>query len=871
MMRKDQVWFSKLFLAHPLPMWIYDCETLRFVAVNAAAVSHYRYSEIEFLNMTIRDILPEVERARLDLNLQELANAQFEKAGSWTHCKRDGTLIDVEITSHPISFEGRACRFLLAHDVTERLQAERKIARLSRIYALLSAINSMTTHTPNHADLFQETCHIAVKEGGFALAMICEIAPSAGAVYTRAWSAQCELDPVDFNPTAKPDADFVRWPWSVAALTGKPVIHNKMDGVVAPMPRSLGPCKLGSLAALPINVDDRVVAVLVLFTRSEGVFDRQETRLLEELISDLTHAVKFHDTEQQLSYIAYYDPLTGLPNARLFQDRLTQLLNMAAPEHKSVTVILINVDRFFQFNDALGRHAGDTLLQKIGQRLATVMGSSPHCAARISNDTFALALPEQHHPTDAGTVLEQQLLPALMQPYDLQQQQLRISVRAGLALSPGDGIDTEMLFQHAEVALKNAKQSGNLYLYYAAQMNREHAAKLAMENELRQALEGGQFVMHYQPRVDLLSGRMTSAEALIRWRHPVRGLVGPNEFIGIAEETGIIMQLGDWIIDTVFAQQLSWRARGMDIVPVAINVSALQFVDGRIVHTLRRAFATHDLAPSFIEVELTESVVMNCPDEAAVHLNALKSLGIKLALDDFGTGYSSLSYLKRFPFDFVKIDRSFISDLTNSPEDVAIATAVIAMAHSMKMRVVAEGVETDGQLNYLRGLRCDEMQGFYFSPSVAPGDFELLCRSGACIAPAHAMFGAAVDTLLLVDDEPSHLAALKRLMRRESYRLLTATSGQEGLDVLARNKVHVIIADQRMPGMSGSEFLGIVRELYPDTIRIILSGYTELRAVTDSVNRGAVSKFLTKPWDDAMLLDNVHDAFRRYRPDIRDY
>jgi EAL domain-containing protein (putative c-di-GMP-specific phosphodiesterase class I)/CheY-like chemotaxis protein len=490
-----------------------------------------------------------------------------------------------------------------------------------------------------------------------------------------------------------------------------------------------------------------------------------------------------------------------------------------------------------------------------------------HTLARFAGDTFAIALPfaSLQQAQAEAEVLRSGIFAAFTQAFTLDGHQANITAKAGIAIYPADGKDPGTLINHAEVALKNAKTTGEPYLFYAPQMNSARAAKLALERELQAALAQGQFVMHYQPRVDLHNGEITSAEALIRWQHPQRGLLGPAEFIAVAEETGLIVPLGAWVIDAVCAQQAAWLAAGTAIVPVAINLSAVQLKKGQLLQTVQEKLAAHRLEQQYIEFELTETVVMDNPERAAGQLHALKKLGMRLSLDDFGTGYSSLAYLKRFPFDFVKIDRAFVSDVTSNPGDAAIATAIVGMAHSLNLRVIAEGVETEGQLRFLRKLGCDEIQGYYFSRPVPAPDFEAMLKQGKCLEVLAEAEGSK-GTLLIVDDEPSNLIALNVLFRHEGYRVLTASNGREGLDLLALNTVQVIISDQRMPGMSGAEFLDVVKDLYPDTIRIILSACTDLEEVTDSVNRGAVFKFLSKPWDSTQLRDNIRDAFRRYRP-----
>ncbi len=712
--------FKELFKAHPLPMWVYDLETLAFMAVNTAAIVQYGFSEAEFLSLTIVDLRPADELPKLYANLKTAPRDTLEKSGTWCHRKKDGSLIDVEISSHPLSFHGRACKFVLAHDVTERMHAQRKIARLNRVYALLSGINSAIVRIRDRDALFKEACRLATMEGGFVTASIDMAGASGQALRNEAHAGR--VLPV------RPALLENQWIATRAAREQQPLVCDDIaaDGALAPFHAQLVARGCQAVASFPLIVGERVVAVLTLVSDTPNVFDADELRVLNELAGDLSFALLFFDREKQLSYMAYYDVMTALPNRRLFQDRLTQLLHGGSPA--MLGVVLINLDRFAQLNDAMGRHAGDALLVQIAQRLGACLPDA-YSLARIGGDTFALTLGDLTRGEEAADILQQAIFGALDQPFELDGQEVRISTRAGLALYPGDGADAETLFKHAEAALKNAKSSGERYLYYAPRMNAALAARMALENALLTALEERQFVMYYQPRVDLFTGRIVSAEALIRWNHPERGVVGPVDFIELAEETGLIRPIGAWVIDAVCAQQKAWQDSGAAIVPVAINLSAVQCVQAELLNTIVGAIAAHGLEQRSIEFELTETAVMNNPDEAARNLRALKDLGVQLSLDDFGTGYSSLAQLKRFPFDFVKIDRSFISGVDSNVEDEAIAAAIIAMAHSLGLKVVAEGVETEAQLSVMRTMRCDEMQGYLFSKPLPADEFEALVRS----------------------------------------------------------------------------------------------------------------------------------------------
>ncbi|MVW63586.1 EAL domain-containing protein [Massilia sp. NEAU-DD11] len=862
MIQPSDAGFSALFHAHPVPMWVYDLETFRFVAVNAAAIVHYGYSEAEFLAMTLRDIRLREDLERLDDNLRQPQVPSIEKSGIWRHVRKDGAVIHVEITSHPLWFGERACRFVLAHDVTERLLAQDKIMRLSRIYAVSSGVNAAIARIHTRDALFDEVCRIAVHVGAFKTAWIGAFEPDVLEGRVVAWCGG-ERHYVDrVRLTLRADSIDSARPACVAAREARAVICNDVatDPGLAPLAREMLEEGQRAVAALPLAPAGRVDAVMVFIADTAGFFDAEELKLLDDLVGDINFALQFIDNKERLSYLAYYDVLTGLPNARLFEDRLGQFIH-SAQAGQDVGTILVNIDRFTQLNDAFGRHMGDALLKQVAQRLDEALPGGVS-VARIGGATFAIAVAELAQDADLEHIVDEFILATINQHFRLGPHEARVQARAGLALFPRDGSDAETLLKHAEAALQSAKRLGEPYLYYSPAMNASHAARLALESELLHALDAQEFVVYYQPRVDLVSGRIVSAEALIRWRHPQRGLVFPGTFIPLAEEVGLIEPISDWVLDAVCAQQARWLQGKIDVVPVAVNLSAAQLRNGKFVQDVTDALSRHRLPAHHIEFELTESMVMNDVELAAANLQALKALGIQLSLDDFGTGHSSLAHLQRFPFDAVKIDRAFIRDVNANAGNAAIATAVIAMAHSLHLRVVAEGVETEGQLQFLRRRRCDELQGFYFSEAVPAAQFETMLVEKPLLT-----LGPQVDedTLLIVDDEPNNLSTLRRLLRREGYRVLTASGGQEGLNLLALNKVQVIISDQRMPNMSGTQFMRVVRELYPDTIRIVLSGFTDLAAVTDSVNQGELFKFMTKPWDDGELVRNIRDAFRLHR------
>lgn len=388
-------------------------------------------------------------------------------------------------------------------------------------------------------------------------------------------------------------------------------------------------------------------------------------------------------------------------------------------------------------------------------------------------------------------------------------------------------------------------------------------SRAEMEKALRDALRHGQIEVHYQPQVDLArNGTICALEALVRWNHPSRGTLLPQDFIPLATEMDLIGLIDDFVLLEACRQARRWVENFDPNLRIAVNLSARQFVHElprRLAGVLREAC----LPARNLELELTESLVMKDVSLSIDLLRQLKTLGIELAIDDFGTGYSSLAYLKRFPIDQIKIDRSFVGDIANKPEDAAICSSIIALAHSLQLRVVAEGVEQDSQLGFLLQHQCDRMQGYIFEPPLPAERIDELLRSGRRLDLSRLNVGTPQRTLLLVDDEEHIIAALRRVLRRAGYNIVSTTDPRKAFELLAQHRVGVIVSDQRMPHMSGTEFLREVKNLYPDTMRIMLSGYTDLKSVTDAINEGAICRFLTKPWEDENLTKAIREAFEQ--------
>jgi diguanylate cyclase (GGDEF)-like protein/PAS domain S-box-containing protein len=429
----------------------------------------------------------------------------------------------------------------------------------------------------------------------------------------------------------------------------------------------------------------------------------------------------------QLSHMAQYDVLTDLPNRTLLNDRLTQAIASARRHDAGLAVLFVDLDRFKQINDSFGHAMGDALLQSVAHRLLACVRTSD-TVSRLGGDEFVILLSELDHVEDA-VIAANKVLSALAAPHRVAQHDLDVTVSIGVSTFPFDGQDAETLIKNADTAMYHAKENGrNNYQFFEQGMNDRAVGRQVLEGSLRHALERQEFVLHFQPKVNLETGAITGSEALIRWLHPDRGLVPPAQFVPIAEDSGLILPIGQWVLREACRQARAWLDGGLGPMPVAVNISTLEFRGKHFLEGIRAILLETGLPPHFLELELTESVLMQHPESTVSVLRALKSIGVRLAVDDFGTGYSSLSYLRRFPIDVLKLDRSFVHDIA-SPEtnDASIVSAVITMGKSLKYRVIAEGVETEEQLAFLQAHRCDEGQGFYFSPPAPPGQFaELL-------------------------------------------------------------------------------------------------------------------------------------------------
>ncbi|MDP2196421.1 MAG: EAL domain-containing protein [Rhodocyclaceae bacterium] len=446
------------------------------------------------------------------------------------------------------------------------------------------------------------------------------------------------------------------------------------------------------------------------------------------MFTDITERKR---AEERIHYLAYYDDLTGLPNRSLLNKLIDQALVEARRNRLHGAVLFIDLNRFKPINDSLGHDVGDRLLKQVAERLRDAVRAED-VVARMGGDEFVVGLFDITRREHAA-VVAQKLLAALDPPFWVEEHELKAGASIGISIYPRDGFDTESLLRMADIAMYRAKQSGqDSYAFYSHEMNRRALDRLKIESGLRRGIDRNELFLHYQPKVDIQSGRIVGAEALVRWNHPERGLVPPGDFIPVAEESGLIVRLSAWVLDAALRQAHDWHAAGCAPLKVAVNLSARDFSPG-LAARVAALLASHGVPPSWLELEITEGMLTHGNREVITLMDEVAALGVSLSLDDFGTGYSSLSYLKRFPIDTLKIDRSFVTGIPDDSNDCAIAGAIVSMAQRLGHRVIAEGVETAEQLAFLKSLGCQEMQGYYFSAPVAAEEFTAMLKEGKAL------------------------------------------------------------------------------------------------------------------------------------------
>jgi len=672
-LRESEERYRQLFDANPLPMWVYDRQTLRFIEVNQAAERHYGWSRREFLAMTIADIRPPDELPRMREVLDTLGPRNEGRV--FRHKKKDGTVFEAEVTSFEFESAGRRARLVIAVDVTERRNAERLLRESEQRYRLL--------FERNLAGVFRTTIDGRVLECNEALARTFGydspadlLAQSADSVYEHAEERHRLMSRVREQGT----------------LSNVEVRMRRRDGT-------------------PIWVLENITLL--------------EGDVLEGTIIDITDR---KTAQEQMEYQAYHDVLTGLPNRLLFRDRIGVALAHARRHRTAAAVMFLDLDQFKIVNDSLGHTIGDALLQAVAARLvASVRGHDT--VARMGGDEFTVLLSDVADSSNAATVA-QKILESVSYPMMVDGHELFVTTSLGIALYPDDGGDAETLLKNADRAMYHAKEQGRNNFQFASVAALEATTgRLSLERSLHHAFDRQEFVVHYQPMINVATGATIGAEALIRWNHPEQGQMLPDDFIGVAEECGLIHPMGEWVLRTACAQMKRWHDAGRGDLRLAVNLSPRQFQQHNLASMIEDVLRETEYPGELLDIEITESTAMQHAEMSLAIMSRLKEMGIRISIDDFGTGYSSLSYLKRFPIDTVKIDQNFVHDLGSGSSGGAIISAVISMARALNLNVVAEGVENQEQLDFLRRENCEAIQGFYCSAPLPAAEFEASLRA----------------------------------------------------------------------------------------------------------------------------------------------
>lgn len=605
----------------------------------------------------------------------------------------------------------------ISRDVTDRIEAENareiqqhRIARLTRIHTVLSGINSAIVRIQERDRLLDEVCGLAVREGHLSVATVAAF-EEATSSFSIVAATMLEQSPGLDQVLGQRLDSGVGLMLNVVRTQAPVVVNNTAHDPSVGVLQGLAPDQQRAVALFPLFASGRLEYVFTLSSSQPGFFDSDEVRLLTDMADNISFALGHFAAKDRLNFLAYYDELTGLPNRRLLFDRLTQQLATSRSVKRKLALLLLDIDRFRQINETLGRSGGDALLKHVATRLKAGMGEQGSLA-RIDGNRFAMLMPLVDDEADVGVLVESLLTSILNSSFEIGDTEVLISGRFGISLFPADGSDADALLYNAEAALKKAKSQGRRYAFYAPSMNDQVAQKLTLETRLRRALENSEFVLHYQPKVELRYGALVGLEALIRWQHPEEGLVAPGVFIPILEETGLIVDVGCWVLLQAAAQHSAWTNAGLQPPRIAVNVSALQLGQPDFLESLEHVAGRHPDALRELDLEITESVFVDDLMGNVSKLEAARERGLQVAIDDFGTGYSSLGYLSRLPIDTLKIDRSFVSRMTKNPQDMSLVTTMISLAHSLDCKVVAEGVEQPEQAQLLRLLRCDQVQGW---------------------------------------------------------------------------------------------------------------------------------------------------------------
>lgn len=601
----------------------------------------------------------------------------------------------------------------------EHRRQQEQIARLDRVLHMTSGVNALVVRIRDRNELLQETCRLAVRAGGYGAALVCLKTPGSFAVQPVAWSG-IDTKATDALRTALAETAAAETSVIGRVLrSGKAIVSNDRDAPeAAELNETLARCGLRSIVALPLNVDNTAIGVLFLAARDSGAIGDEELRMLREVSGNLSFALQYLQQDTRVRFLSHFDPQTGLAKRSLFCDRMARQLADTAASRSRHVVAIIDIERLSLINDSFGRRIGDLLLQHVADRLKRRFKQSD-CVAHFGGGTFAVMRDLRARTGEEMLGAAREHAVAIFgEPFIIEDREIPVSVHSGFAVFPDDGNDASTLVQNAEAALRNARVTGERQLHYCAEKHSEMVGRLALEHKLRVALDKQQFELHYQPKLNIVTRRLEGVEALIRWRDPERGLVSPATFLPLLESTGMIIEVGDWVIQQAASDCRQWLRAGLPPVRVAVNIAPAQLRRPDFARNFLKAVHGWSSEAAGLDIEITESALNEDSALEIKTLRQLRSAGITIAIDDFGTGYSSLSRLSSLPIDILKIDRSFVTPLAADAAARTLVKTIITLARAFNLKTVAEGVETQEQLDYLWQAGCEQSQGYLHSKPV---------------------------------------------------------------------------------------------------------------------------------------------------------
>jgi diguanylate cyclase (GGDEF)-like protein len=588
-------------------------------------------------------------------------------------------------------------------------------------------------------------------------------------------------------------------------------------------------------------------------------FDRHELLARVRNLVRLKHLSDFLKNNNRI--LDEYDMLTGLPNRKSFQKQLKQSLICAARDRATLGLIIVDIINFKNISDTLGSTLAELAIKGISERMNKVLNNEVFIS-RLGDCNFALIVPNAKANI---MVYSDKIHEVMSHPFLLSEKEVFVTARQGGALYPESATNWENLLKNAESAVHQSMNTDPKTLYiYQPELGARLQHRINLENSLRYALPRQELFLNYQPQVDLRSGKIIGLEALLRWQHPEFGLIPPDEFISLAEESGLIFAIGEWVLRTACTQNKTWQEAGLTPVTIAVNVSPYQFNDKKLIMQVNQALAASGLKPEYLELELTESVMLDNPEIALSTIHELRTMGVKISIDDFGTGYSSLSYLKSIEANRIKIDRSFIEDIIMNPDDAVIVLSIIAMAHQMGRQVIAEGVENEEQMYYLLHHHCDEIQGYFFSRPVPANEVESFLAKKRQFFIDSDVVNNQKNTILVVENDADVVKSLQLALKKYNYEILTADKSKRAFELLAKNNVQVILYNQTKPGIAAPDFLEKVKELHPDVVRITLNSYHDIRGISNLTDTNDVYKFMLNTSHYDHLISNIKEAFKHH-------